>query len=93
MLRKPRLLFLDEATSALDTENEALVQEALDMLIKTARCTVVLVAHRLSTVMSADQIIVLENGLIRERGKHEELVRAGELYSELFARQDLTASN
>jgi ATP-binding cassette subfamily B protein len=53
----------------------------------------IVIAHRLSTVMSADQIIVLENGLIRERGKHEELVRAGGLYSELFARQDLTTSN
>jgi ATP-binding cassette subfamily B protein len=51
------------------------------------------ISHRLSTVMSADQIIVLENGLIRERGKHEDLVRAGGLYSELFARQDLTTSN
>ena len=58
------LLFLDEATSALDTENEALVQEALDMLIKTARCTVVLVAHRLSTVMNADLIAVINNGVV-----------------------------
>jgi len=51
------------------------------------------IAHRLSTVMNADQIIVLEGGVIRERGKHEELVRSGGLYSELFTRQDLTAPN
>ena len=52
-----------------------------------------MIAHRLSTVMNADQIIVLDGGVICERGKHEDLVRSGGLYSELFARKDLTAPN
>jgi ATP-binding cassette subfamily B protein len=91
LLKSPSIVILDEATAHLDSENEELVQTALASALQGR--TSIVIAHRLSTVMSADQIIVLENGLIRERGKHEELVRAGGLYSELFARQDLTASN
>jgi len=91
LLKSPSIVILDEATAHLDSENEELVQSALASALQGR--TSIVIAHRLSTVMSADQIIVLENGLIRERGKHDELVRAGELYSELFARQDLTASN
>ena len=62
MLRKPKLLFLDEATSSLDTESEALVQGALDLLIEEGGCTIVLVAHRLSTVVNADCIAVIDKG-------------------------------
>ena len=91
LLKSPSIVILDEATAHLDSENEELVQTALASALQGR--TSIVIAHRLSTVMSADQIIVLENGLIRERGKHEELVRAGALYSELFARQDLTTSN
>jgi ATP-binding cassette subfamily B protein len=91
LLKSPSIVILDEATAHLDSENEELVQRALASALQGR--TSVVIAHRLSTVMSADQIIVLENGLIRERGKHDELVRAGGLYSELFARQDLTTSN
>jgi len=91
LLKSPSIVILDEATAHLDSENEDLVQSALASALQGR--TSIVIAHRLSTVMSADQIIVLENGLIRERGKHDELVRAGGLYSELFARQDLTASN
>ncbi|MCX6448561.1 MAG: ABC transporter ATP-binding protein [Actinobacteria bacterium] len=91
LLKSPSIVILDEATAHLDSENEELVQTALASALQGR--TSIVIAHRLSTVMSADQIIVLENGLIRERGKHEELVRAGGLYSELFARQDLTTSN
>ena len=91
LLKSPSIVILDEATAHLDSENEELVQSALAKALQGR--TSIVIAHRLSTVMSADQIIVLENGLIRERGKHEELVRAGGLYSELFARQDLTTSN
>ena len=91
LLKSPSTVILDEATAHLDSENEELVQSALASALQGR--TSIVIAHRLSTVMSADQIIVLENGLIRERGKHEELVRAGGLYSELFARQDLTTSN
>jgi ATP-binding cassette subfamily B protein len=91
LLKSPSIVILDEATAHLDSENEELVQNALASALQGR--TSIVIAHRLSTVMSADQIIVLENGLIRERGKHEELVLAGGLYSELFARQDLTTSN
>ena len=91
LLKSPSIVILDEATAHLDSENEELVQTALSQALSGR--TSIVIAHRLSTVMNADQILVLENGLIRERGKHEELVQAGGLYSELFARQDLTTSN
>ena len=91
LLKSPSIVILDEATAHLDSENEELVQNALASALQGR--TSIVIAHRLSTVMSADQIIVLENGLIRESGKHDELVRAGGLYSELFARQDLTTPN
>jgi len=91
LLKSPSIVILDEATAHLDSENEELVQKALSTALSGR--TSIVIAHRLSTVMNADQILVLENGLIRERGKHEELVQAGGLYSELFARQDLTTSN
>jgi len=91
LLKSPSIVILDEATAHLDSENEELVQRALAQALQGR--TSIVIAHRLSTVMSADQIIVLENGLIRERGKHADLVGAGGLYSELFARQDLTTSN
>ncbi|KAF4653640.1 hypothetical protein FOL47_010418, partial [Perkinsus chesapeaki] len=73
-LRKPRILLLDEATSALDTENESLVQAALDGLMATGNCTVILVAHRLSTVKNANTIAVISEGSIVEKGRHEELL-------------------
>ena len=91
LLKSPSIVILDEATAHLDSENEELVQKALSQALSGR--TSIVIAHRLSTVMNADQILVLENGLIRERGKHEDLVQAGGLYSELFARQDLTASD
>jgi len=91
LLKSPSIVILDEATAHLDSENEELVQKALSTALSGR--TSIVIAHRLSTVMNADQILVLENGLIRERGKHEELVQAGGLYSELFARQDLTTSD
>jgi ATP-binding cassette subfamily B protein len=72
ILNNPKILLLDEATSSLDSENEALVQKALSNLMK-GRTTIV-IAHRLSTVKNADQIIVLENGTISQRGTHEELI-------------------
>ena len=91
LLKSPSIVILDEATAHLDSENEELVQKALAQALHGR--TSIVIAHRLSTVMNADQIIVLENGSIAERGKHEELVLNGRLYSELFARQDLTTTN
>lgn len=86
-LRRPRLLFLDEATSALDAENEAIVQQSLDLLIEQLQCTVVLIAHRLSTVINANQIAVVHKGQIIERGTHEELITHGGVYAQLVKRQ------
>jgi len=88
LLKSPSVVILDEATAHLDSENEALVQQALKSAL-TGRTSIV-IAHRLSTVKDADQIIVLEHGVIVERGKHEDLVAAAGLYSELYARQDLS---
>jgi ATP-binding cassette, subfamily B, bacterial len=87
LLKSPSVVILDEATAHLDSENEAQVQQALKSAL-TGRTSIV-IAHRLSTVKEADQIIVLEHGVIVQRGTHEELVNAGGLYSELYARQDL----
>jgi subfamily B ATP-binding cassette protein MsbA len=81
VLKNPPILILDEATSALDTESERLVQEALINLMKNR--TSVVIAHRLSTIQHADEIIVLKEGSVVERGTHNELIRQKGLYSHL----------
>lgn len=90
LLRDPPILILDEATSALDTESERLVQEAVDRLLEGR--TVFVIAHRLSTVVHADQILVLDQGKIIERGTHAELVAACGAYSRLYSLQFGTAA-
>lgn len=87
LLRGPEVLLLDEATAQLDANNERALREAVEQAAR--RCTVLLIAHRLSTVTGADQIVVLEHGRVRGTGTHEELVEADVLYRELAASQML----
>jgi ATP-binding cassette subfamily B protein len=90
LLKSPAVVILDEATAHLDSENEQLVHTALQTALKGR--TSIVIAHRLSTVRDADQILVLEKGSIVERGKHDELVAKGGLYADLYNRQDLTGA-
>ncbi|HKI58151.1 MAG TPA: ABC transporter transmembrane domain-containing protein [Trueperaceae bacterium] len=85
LLKDPRILILDEATSSLDSESEALVQDALQRLMR-GRTTFV-IAHRLSTVLGADTVLVLDQGRIVQRGSHDALLAQGGLYRDLFERQ------
>ena len=90
LIKSPSIVILDEATAHLDSENEALVQQALKSALNGR--TSVVIAHRLSTVKEADQILVIDNGLIVESGSHEYLVSKGGLYAELFNRQSLATN-
>ncbi len=82
LIQNPELLILDEATSALDTESERLVQDALDRLMVNR--TTFVIAHRLSTIINADKIVVMENGRIKEIGKHQELLDKNGLYKHFY---------
>lgn len=88
LLKAPRIVVLDEATAHLDSENEALVQQALSNALKGR--TSLVIAHRLSTVRAADQILVLDQGEIKERGKHDELLAKNGIYAELYQRQSFS---
>jgi len=87
ILKDPEIILLDEATSSVDTDTEHRIQESLGKLC--AGRTTFIVAHRLSTVMNADRIIVLDEGTILESGDHETLIRAGGKYADLWAKQVL----
>lgn len=87
VLKNPPVLILDEATSALDSENERLVQDALQKLMKDR--TTVVIAHRLSTIVNADEIVVLERGIIIERGTHKQLLDQKGAYHKLFEMQQI----
>ena len=91
LLRDPKILILDEATSALDARSEQLVQKALDELM-TGRTTLI-IAHRLSTVANADEVIVLDNGRVLERGTHQELLQTQGAYKKLVESQLLHRNN
>jgi ATP-binding cassette subfamily B protein len=87
VLKDPRILILDEATSHLDTVSEQLIQAALQPLLRGR--TSLVIAHRLSTVLSADVILVLDHGRVAECGTHTELLGHGGLYATLYERQFL----
>lgn len=85
LLADPKIIILDEATSNLDTESESFIQKSLDVLMKNR--TTFVIAHRLSTIRQADQILVIEGGEIKERGKHDELLESKGRYHELYTYQ------
>ncbi len=87
LLKNPSILILDEATSALDSESEMLVQDAINSLMKSR--TSIVIAHRLSTIQNADEILVINNGKIVERGSHSELMKMDGIYQKLTAMQGL----
>jgi ABC-type multidrug transport system fused ATPase/permease subunit len=88
LIRNPKVLLLDEATSALDTESEWAVKEAIDKLLRTSEGrSVLVIAHRLSTVQHADEVVVIQQGTVVERGKHEQLLAKEGLYKKLVSRQ------
>jgi len=87
LIRDPEVILLDEATSALDTESEFQVQQAIDKLCADGGKTVIVIAHRLSTVKNADRIICLKYGEVVEQGTHDELIAANGVYKQLVDRQ------
>ena len=90
LIANPRILIMDEATSSIDAYTELLIQKAMDKILKGR--TAIVIAHRLSTVRNADQIVVIENGVIAEAGKHDELMVKGGLYKRLYEMQFKTES-
>jgi len=91
LLKAPSIVILDEATAHLDSESEAAVQRALGAALLDR--TAIVIAHRLSTVREADQILVLDGGKIVERGTHDQLILAGGLYAELYRTQFAVADS
>ena len=84
-MANPKIVILDEATSNLDTESESYIQKSLSVLMKNR--TTFVIAHRLSTIQKADQILIIEDGSIVERGKHKELLKAKGRYYDLHKYQ------
>ena len=89
ILKGPKILLFDEATSAIDTHTEREIQKALEQV--SANRTTLVIAHRLSTVVNADEIIVLDNGVIVERGRHDALLAQNGMYADLWQRQQAAA--
>ena len=85
LVQNPNILILDEATSSIDTANEEVIKKAMELLLKNR--TSIVIAHRLSTVQHADEILVMDHGEILERGNHEQLLRKGGAYNVLYEMQ------
>lgn len=92
LIRNPKVLILDEATSALDTASEKQVQDALERVRGERQLTTITIAHRLTTILNSDQIVVIADGEIQEKGTHRELVEMGGIYANLCEGQNLTAN-
>ena len=92
LLRHPRVLVLDEATSALDSQSEEIVQEAMNRIREEKRLSIVVVAHRLSSIRVCDRIVVMEKGCVCEEGSHDELMNRGGLYAGLYESQGMSLS-
>ena len=90
LLKDAPVILLDEATSSLDPENEVLIQQAISELVKDK--TVIVIAHRLPSVSNADQIVVLQDGSIAEKGDHESLLKLGGIYAGLWNEQNHAGS-
>ena len=90
LIKRPAVLLLDEATSALDATSEKMVQESIDSLKKSKMHTTIVIAHRLTTIMGADKIAVIDKGAVVELGKHDELLALGGLYAQLWNKQRAT---
>ena len=90
LLKDAPIVLLDEATASLDPENEVLIQQAISALV--AEKTVIVIAHRLQSIMSADNIVVLDEGQVAEQGTHEELLKRNGIYARLWAEQSQAAS-
>ena len=87
IIKHPKIIIFDEATSALDSKNEKEVQNAIDNIIKKELVTIIIIAHRLSTVKNADNIFVLKNGKIIEEGNHQKLINKKGEYFKLIENQ------
>src|SRR4029077_14497605 len=87
LLIDPRLLILDDSTSAVDAETEMAIQAALDQLMRDKRRTAIVIAQRISTVRDADLILILDEGKIAARGRHDQLVASSPLYNEILGSQ------
>jgi ABC-type multidrug transport system fused ATPase/permease subunit len=87
LIKRPAVLLLDEATSALDAASERLVQDSIDQLQQSKMQTTIVIAHRLTTIMNADKIAVIDKGEVVEIGKHDELLALNGLYSQLWNKQ------
>ena len=89
LFAEPKILIMDEPTSHLDTLSESLIQKALDNISKERSMTKIIIAHRLSTVQNADQILVMEKGRMVESGTHRQLVKQGGVYAQIVKQSEL----
>ena len=91
LMKNTKILIFDEATSALDAENESQVQKAIDNIARKKGITIIMIAHRLSSIINSDYICMIDNGHVVDIGKHDELIRRNGEYKKLFQRQMISS--